>query len=105
MRRRRDAPFGLLLEHMQNVNGLWETHGIDGPERIGPEVRDNLQHARCNTFQGIAFSGVLPLWTRSNANPISALTPSGSSRSTSSESPTKRTGLIEVAVMFNCIIC
>ena len=41
MPRRRDAPFGLLLENMQNVNGLWEPHGIDGPERIAPEVGNN----------------------------------------------------------------
>jgi serine phosphatase RsbU (regulator of sigma subunit) len=33
MPRRRNAPFGLLLENMQNVNGLWEPHGIDGSDR------------------------------------------------------------------------
>jgi hypothetical protein len=51
--RRRDAPFGLLLKHMQDVNGLWEPHVIDGPERIAPEVGNNLQDARRNTFQWI----------------------------------------------------
>ena len=96
MPRRRNAPFGLLLENMQNVNGLWEPHGIDRSERISPEVGNNLQHTWCNTFQwlisGFAFSGILPPWTRSNANPISSLTSSGSSRSTSNESPTKGSG-------------
>jgi hypothetical protein len=53
MLRCRDAPFGLLLENMQNVNGLWEPHRIDGPERIAPEVGNNLQDARRNTFQGL----------------------------------------------------
>lgn len=85
---------------MQNVNCLWEPHGIDGPERISPEVGNNLQHPGAIPFRGFAFSGILPLWTRSNAKPIWSLTSSGSSRKTFSESPMKRSGLIEVAVMF-----
>src|SRR5580658_10393718 len=99
MLRCRDAAFGLLLEHVQNVNGLWKPHRIDSPERISPEVRNNLQHARCNTLQGLGVFRHLALWTRSNANPTSSLTSSGSSRSTSSESPMNLSGLIEGTIM------
>jgi hypothetical protein len=56
-------------------------------------------------FRGFAFSGIVPLWTRSNANPISSCTSSGNSRNTSRELPMNCTGLIAVAAMRVCRIC
>src|SRR5258707_3243425 len=95
-----DAPFGLLLEHVQDVNRSREPHCIYTALNVPPLKSDTISSTpSAIPFRGFAFTGILPCWTRVNANPISLLTSFGSSRSISRESPMNRTGLIEVAVM------
>ena len=61
MLRCRDAPFGLLLEHVQDVIALGTSLYIHGDERATFEVGLNLQHARRNTFQGFRIHRHLAL--------------------------------------------
>ena len=44
--RRRDAPPGLLLEGMQDVDGGLEPDRVDGPEGVAVVARDDFEDSR-----------------------------------------------------------
>jgi len=46
----RDAPLGLLLEKVKNVNAVRKPHGVYGPKRVTLMISDDLQNASAETL-------------------------------------------------------
>jgi len=96
-----DAFRGLLLKHVQNIDGILKTRGINGSPRI-PVVRSyNLEHAgAAKPLSGLAAGSIPPCWAMKSACPMSILTSAGKERKSRREVPIHRMGF---SLPFICI--
>ena len=92
--RRRYARLRLLLEGVQHVNSVAETHGIDGPEGVAFKRRYDLKHgAPPKTLERLDGGVFFAALSRVKSLPHDALHRPGEGLRSLLEVPTQRSGL------------
>jgi hypothetical protein len=101
-----DTLCGLLLKHVQNIDGILKTDRVDAPPRISVMRSHNFQHAgTAEAFEGLGGRSVLPSWAAKSACPMSILTSRGKDRKSLSDVPIHLTGFNPLAIAIPLYIC